>query len=62
MCQCMRKGETPIETAKRELLEGTGYSGGKWSEFTISAPNPNSMNNLCYTFLAEGLRKLHNQN
>ena len=27
-CGVMEKGESPLEAAKRELLEGTGYGGG----------------------------------
>jgi len=53
----IESGESPIEAAKRELLEETGYSGGEWQEFMLSAPNPNSMNNICHTFLAKGVRK-----
>ena len=50
--------EKPIETARRELLEETGYGGGDWSLFGKYAPNPNSMNNWCYTFLAKGVIKM----
>ena len=50
--------EEPIDAAKRELLEETGYGGGHWSLIGRYAPNPNSMNNLCYTFLAEGVSKV----
>ncbi len=55
MCE---KGEEPIDAAKRELLEETGFGGGKWSLIGKFAPNPNSMNNWCYSFLAEGVTKL----
>lgn len=50
--------EEPIDAAKRELLEETGYGGGHWSLIGRYAPNPNSMNNWCYTFLAEGVSKV----
>ena len=49
--------ETPLEAAKRELLEETGYSGGEWVEFMQSTPNPSSMNNTNYTFLAREVKK-----
>ncbi len=51
------KRESPLETAKRELLEETGYSGGQWQEWMKSAPNTNTMTNYSYTFLATGVEK-----
>ena len=54
-------GETPLEAAKRELKEETGYSGGNWELFMKSSPNPSSMNNVNYTFLATGVKKLSDQ-
>lgn len=53
----IEEGETPLEAAKRELLEETGYSGGEWVEFMKSSPNPSSMNNYNYTFLAKGVKR-----
>jgi len=50
--------EQPLDTAKRELLEETGYGGGTWTLLGKYAPNPNTMNNWCYTFLAEGVEKM----
>ena len=52
------KDESPIDAAKRELLEETGFGGGEWSFIGKYAPNPNSMNNWCYSFLAEGVTKI----
>ena len=52
--------ESPIETAKRELLEETGYGGGEWSEFYLSALNPSNMTCVCYTFLAVKVEKVQN--
>ena len=46
-------GERPMEAAQRELLEETGYGGGSWSLMGKFAPNPNSMNNWCFSFLAK---------
>lgn len=46
---------SPLEAAKRELLEETGYAGGTWQEYTVLAQNPGSMNNLTHTFLARNV-------
>jgi len=44
--------------ARRELLEETGYGGGRWSPFMTLSANPALQNNLTYTFLAEGVERL----
>jgi 8-oxo-dGTP pyrophosphatase MutT (NUDIX family) len=46
--------DTDIEIAgRRELLEETGYGGGRWSPLMTLSANPALQNNLTYTFLAE---------
>ncbi|MBQ0063370.1 MAG: NUDIX hydrolase [Prevotella sp.] len=55
---CVEQGESPLEAAKRELLEETGFGGGEWEEFLVTAPNPNSMNNVCHTFLAKSVKQI----
>lgn len=57
----VEEGEDIFETAKRELLEETGYEGGKWRLLTITAPNPAAMTNVCYTFVAQGVKKTSEQ-
>ncbi len=55
------EGESPMESAKRELLEETGYGGGKWKEWTVCSPNPGTHSNLNYCFLATDLVRLQDQ-
>jgi 8-oxo-dGTP pyrophosphatase MutT (NUDIX family) len=46
--------DTDVESAgRRELLEETGYGGGRWSPLMTLSANPALQNNLTYTFLAE---------
>lgn len=51
------KGETPLEAARRELLEETGYSEGTWEYFGKYAPNASAMTNYSHTFIARGVKK-----
>lgn len=55
------EGETPLEAAKRELLEETGFGGGNWQEFMVLSPNTSNQNNLSYTFLATDVEQLEKQ-
>lgn len=54
-------GETPEEAARRELLEETGFGGGTWHLNMVAAPNPSTSTNLCYSFIATGVRRLSDQ-
>jgi ADP-ribose pyrophosphatase len=49
---------SPMDGAKRELLEETGYGGGDWREWLIMSPNPATSTNRVHCFLATGLEKL----
>ncbi len=50
-----------LATAKREMLEETGYGGGEWEEYMVLCANPGTHSNLSYTFLAKNLEKLQEQ-
>lgn len=54
----VEKGESPIEAAKRELLEETGYTSEEWTAYGCYAPNTSGCNNCCYTFIASNLKKV----
>ena len=60
-CGVIEDGETPLEAAKRELLEETGFSGGEWQEWMTLSPNPATSTNLAHSFLATGVEKVSGQ-
>ena len=45
-------GEEPLEAAKRELLEETGYGGGTFIELPVISPNSDNHTNRYHPFLA----------
>jgi 8-oxo-dGTP pyrophosphatase MutT (NUDIX family) len=51
-------GDTLKKAAARELLEETGYQAKKWVNIGVVNPNPALFNNRCYTFLAQGIKKI----
>jgi ADP-ribose pyrophosphatase len=44
-------GERPMEAAKRELMEETGYASERWIEIGRASPNPAIYTNKIYSFL-----------
>lgn len=51
----MDPGEEPLETAKRELKEETGYTAEKWTHLTEFYPTAGFCNEYIHIFLAEEL-------
>src|SRR5690554_4918364 len=47
--------EAPLETAKRELAEETGFTARKWSSLGAVYPTPGYSSEITYLFLAEDL-------
>src|ERR1043165_5535777 len=49
-------GEEPIEAARRELTEETGYVAESFSLLSVVEPNPALQGNRCHTYLARGAK------
>ena len=52
---CAEEGEDPLEAAKRELQEETGYTGGEWHEAMTFSCNASAMNNITHSYVAVGV-------
>ncbi len=50
--------KNPMEAAKRELLEETGYASNQFIQTGVVSPNPANHSNLTYCFLAKDLKKV----
>ena len=57
----LEKDENPMEAAKRELLEETGYAGGEWHELMQISANTSTMTNVTHCFVAAGVEKVSSQ-
>ncbi|MBI2819992.1 MAG: NUDIX hydrolase [Acidobacteria bacterium] len=50
------RGETPIQTARRELAEETGYRSTRWRKLYSFFPSPGLMAERMHLFLAQDIR------
>jgi ADP-ribose pyrophosphatase len=50
------KGETPLETAKRELAEETGYTSASWRKLAEFYPSPGLLDEKMTIFVARSIR------
>lgn len=57
----LEDGEDPLETAKRELEEETGYRSEKWTYLGKTVESSAKLTNYMYIYLAEDCRKVSNQ-
>ncbi len=58
---CVEEGEDPMDAAKRELEEETGFTGGEWSEQMQFSCNASAMNNITHSYLAIGVEQTSKQ-
>ena len=52
------EGETPLESAQRELHEETGFGGGEWMHLMTISPNTSSVNNQCHCLVSRGVKRV----
>lgn len=55
------KGESPLEAARRELLEETGFGGGEWRQLLTLSSNATTTANLTHCFLATDVEPVATQ-
>ena len=53
--------ESPMQAARRELLEETGYATDNFIQIGCVSPNPANQTNLIYSFLALDAEKVDSQ-
>ncbi len=54
-------GEEPLQAAKRELLEETGFRSGNWKPIGKTSSNPAIFTNYTHLYLAENCEKVQDQ-
>jgi ADP-ribose diphosphatase len=58
----VEEGEDPLEGARRELLEETGYTASQWIQIGQIYPNPALQTNALHCFLAVDVEHVSAQN
>jgi ADP-ribose pyrophosphatase len=58
---CVEKGEDPMDSARRELLEETGYTSDKLELLGSFHPNPPMYSMRCSSYVARCTRKIGEQ-
>ncbi len=58
---CVEEGEDPMDAAKRELYEETGFGGGEWSKLMTISPNAGTCTNYSHSFVALGVEPISTQ-
>ena len=58
----VEQGEEPLEAAKRELIEETGYTTDDWEYMGWVEANPAYQNNRCHQFVARNVRQTAERN
>lgn len=61
-CGLMEKGEDPLTSAKRELLEETGCEADEWISLGSFYLDPASCTTVMHLFLARNAKKTHDLN
>ncbi len=54
----LNPGEAPLDAAKRELLEETGYAADEWLALSTTVENGNRGSGNAHLFLARGARQV----
>ena len=54
----VEKDEDPMDAAKRELMEETGFGGGKWQKWMTISANPSTHTNLTHCYLAMDVERM----
>ena len=52
----VEEGEDPLDAAKRELQEETGYAGGEWTLLTVEYAQGGVQDNKMYSYYAKGIK------